>query len=289
MKKSLRIIIIILIILSLILLGAWSRARKQAVKNGYEAPTFRAFLGLGTPKSSKPNENNQNENSSEFTNEEGENTENQNSESPTSSTRKSIFTNGVFSPVTPTNTIGAGGVPVVQGGSGGSVGGSGGGTTGGGVAVTPPSPQTQPECSDTDLFIEFTPEEINRLNSLKTRFFAIAAELHTDEDLSAEISNYDLFKTKSDKITELSNYCLQSPVYTSARGSSFTVREPYGTTVPGGNGAINYRVPTPFWNDKAKDNNAFIHQGLNWQGIFSDPDLVFPERSIEHALRLNLW
>ncbi len=287
MKKSLRIIIIILILITIILLGFWMRARKQAVKEGSTAPTFRAFLGLGNPKGAKTDDKTPNENSSDFTGDEdisGAQTEN---EQIGSTIRKSIFTNGELSPAGSANTTNTGGTVIVQGGNNGSGGGNT--TGGGGVAITPPSPQTQPECSDSDLFIEFTPEEINRLNALKTRFFALAGELHTDEDLSAEISNYDLFKTKSDKITELYSYCVQSPVYTSAQPSSFTVREPYGSTVSGRNGAINYRVPTPFWHDKAKDNNAFIHQGLNWQGIFSDPDLVFPERSIEHALRLNLW
>ncbi len=82
---------------------------------------------------------------------------------------------------------------------------------------------------------------------------------------------------------------MNSPVYKNAKATVVATQSP-GTVVPGPNGnTINYRVATPFWHDFNKDNQAFIHQGSNWMGIFSDPDIIFPERSIEHALRINLW
>jgi hypothetical protein len=200
----------------------------------------------------------------------------------------SIFTDGGF---TPTGGSGAGGPSSGGGGSTGGGGTGGGGSTGGGGGIIinpPPADPNPPECSSADLNIRFTPEEINRLNVLKTRFFVIAETVNTDADVATELSNYDTFKTKSKKITELYDYCINSPVYKNAQ-PTVVASQPYGTTLAGTNGAINYRVPTPFWHDINKDNQAFVHQGSNWMGIFSDPDLVFPERSVEHALRLNLW
>ncbi|MEK7228023.1 MAG: hypothetical protein AAB681_01550 [Patescibacteria group bacterium] len=292
MNRKLKIIGTILLIILIVLLGAWFVSRKKATKNNTVPPTFRAFLGIGTSTKPAQNQTTGNEYSSEFTNEENTGT------APTSQNtgnntpiRSSVFTNAGLTPIngapfTPT-PIGVGGG--IQGGSGGVGTPPQGGGTGlpGGIATLPPS--DQPECSESDVSIEFTADEIDRLNILKSRFFALATGLNTDDDLATEISNYDLFKSKSDKIAELYNYCKGSPVYAQAK-ATVPAPQQWGTVVAGPNGAtINYRVPTPFWHDLAKDNQAFVHQGNNWKGIFSDPDLVFPERSIEHALRLNLW
>lgn len=289
MNRRTKIIISVLAIIILFILGAWIVARKKAIKNNEVPPTFRAFLGLNSPRRSQGGNTPTEEGSSSFTDEssnsgeintEGSNTSNE--------TRTSVFTNGGFNPLG--TSLPQGGTNQTGGGSSGSSGsGSGGGTGGGPVVILPPPVVTPPECSDADLNIEFTQDEIARLNVLKTRFFNLAQNLNTDSDLDTEISNYDLFKSKSDKLTELNNYCNNSPVYTQAQATPVVASQPYGSVVPGNNGAINYRVPTPFWHDLAKDNQAFVHQGINWKGIFSDPDLIFPERSIEHALRINLW
>lgn len=302
MKPKLRTILITLLIILLVLLGAWLYSRNRATKNNEVPPTFRAFLGIGSSAKPAQNQNTGNGLTSEFTNPITGETETTPSTSggtgATPPTRSSIFTNSGLNPISgaPFTPISGG---IAQGGSGGGVigGGSGGTVTppqggggtgvGGGIVTLPPS--SQPECSESDVSIEFTVDEINRLNTLKSRFFALVEGLNTDNDLATEIANYDLFRSKADKITELYNYCKGSPVYTQAR-ATVPAPQQYGTTVAGPNGnTINYRVPTPFWHDLAKDNQAFIHQGNNWKGIFSDPDLVFPERSIEHALRLNLW
>ncbi len=286
MSRRTKIIISILVVIILFIIGAWVVARKKAIKNNEVPPTFRAFLGLTNPKRSQVENPPTEEGSSSFTDESSNSGEINNENTNTSNgTRTSIFTNGGFNPLgTGSPQEGTG-----QTGSGSSSSSSGGNTGGGPVVISPPQVNTPPECSDADLNIEFTQDEIARLNVLKTRFFNLAQNLNTDSDLDTEISNYDLFKSKSDKLTELNNYCNNSPVYTQAQATPVVASQPYGSVIPGNNGAINYRVPTPFWHDLTKDNQAFVHQGINWKGIFSDPDLIFPERSIEHALRINLW
>ena len=287
MRRNIKIIIIVLVVIVLFLLGAWLFARNKATKNNSNPPTFKSFLGIGGSKKTQNNDTVGNVNTSDFTTDQsGVKTNTNSSATNSSSVRKSVFTNAGLNPI-----VNEDGVVIQEdGGSQNNNGGTSGVIPPGGVTpvvVTTPT-TSAPECSDADLSIEFTAEEIARLNILKSKFFTLAQSLNTDNDLATEISNYDLFKSKSDKLTELNNYCRQSPVYTSAR-STVSAPQNYGTVVAGPNSGINYRVPTPFWHETTKDNQAFIHQGVNWKGIFSDPDLVFPERSIEHALRLNLW
>jgi hypothetical protein len=279
-------------------------ARNKAVKNNTVPPTFREFLGIGVTNKSPTDTNVDNTLSSDFINP-PEETVTPGDVSQTIPVGTSVFTDKNGLPQIGIGLglggdgLGLGGIGLGLGGNNGGSGtsGTGGGTSGGGsstggggaVTTSPPNPTlVQPECSAADLTINFTPDEINRLNVLKTRFFVIAETLNTDTDVNTEISNYDTFKTKSKKITELYDYCKNSIVYVNAQATAVGPQSP-GTVVPGTNGDINYRVPTPFWHDFAKDNQALVHQGSNWMGIFSDPDLIFPERSIEHALRLNLW
>lgn len=307
MKRKLTIITIIILLIAIIAGGAWFLVRNRATKNNTTPPTFKEFLGIGV--STKPGVGGTTDNplSSDFVNPPDE--------VPTTTGTNpipvgtSVFTDsdGASQPGLGLGLgtgglglglgTGSGGLGSGGGGSGGT--GSGGGSTGGGggtgsgggggvVINPPPADPNPPECGPADLSINFTPEEINKLNALKTRFFVVAETLNTDADVATEIANYDTFKTKSRKITELKNYCMDSLVYKNAQATAVAT-QPYGTVVPGTNGDINYRVPTPFWHDNAKDNQALVHQGSNWMGIFSDPDFIFPERSIEHALRLNLW
>ena len=291
MKRKLIFILIIFLFIAAVVGGLFFVARNNAIKKGVPAPTFREFLGLGTTKSPGTTTGPTDTTSSDFTSP-GTTSPTGGAKSPVIPTKTSVFTNIGSSPSgsTPPDTIigdttGAGDIGTGGGGSGGSGGGStgGGGTTGGGTLVV-----AAPQCSDEDTTITFTPEEINRLNVLKNRFYAVAETLYTDSDVATEAANYDNFKAKAEKITELYNYCVNSPVFTSAQ-KTVVATQPYGTVVPGTNGPINYRVPTPFWHDLTKDNQAFIHQGSNWQGIFHDSDFIFQERAIEHALRLNLW
>jgi hypothetical protein len=282
MSKKLKIIIIIILAISLVLLGSWLFSRNKAIKNNSTPPTFREFLSIGSNKKASKTIDNQT-GSSDFTKEDTPvKTVIGNQNIPTTT---SIFTSGKINPA-PFETD----VPSDQiiGGGDNQNTGNGITPTSGGIIINP-NPQTvAPICSESDTNITFTPQEIARLNALKTRFFAIAESLNTDADVATELANYDTFKTKTTKLTELYNYCINSPVYTLANPTP-NVPQQYGSVVTGTNGAINYRVPTPFWHDINKDNQAFIHQGSNFNGIFSDPDFIFPERSIEHALRLNLW
>lgn len=302
MKRKILIITIIILLIALVVGGLWFFARNKATKNNMTPPTFKEFLGIGVSTKSTT-KNTDNTESSDFT------TTTNNGKTVTQNTNKTSSVNNV--PITSSvftnsgvsidgtsggndlNNIGFG-EDLGNGGSFGGDGGLGGGNTGGGNSggggVVPLPPVTAPiaQCSSEDSNITFTPEEINKLNVLKNRFYAIAETLHTDTDVASELANYDSFKARLRKITELYDYCKNSPVYATAQ-ATVVASQPYGTVVSGTNGAINYRVPTPFWHDLTKDNQAFVHQGTNWQGIFSDPDSIFPERSIEHALRINLW
>ena len=295
MKRKLIFILIIFLFILAIVGGLFFMARNKAIKNGSTPPTFREFIGLGTtvkPGSTTPPTDT---NTSGFTTPEDVANTGTGPKQTIIPVKTTTFTNGGITPTgtTPPDVIiGSGGG---TGGTGGGTGGSGtgggtgsGGTGGGGSGPGGTGVVVTAQCSDEDTNITFTPDEINRLDNLKNRFYAIAEDLHTDTDVATESSNYDTFKSKATKIEELYNYCINSQVFTSAQ-ATVVAAQPYGTVVPGTNGPINYRVPTPFWRDITKDNQAFVHQGSNWQGIFTDTDPTFPERSIEHALRLNLW
>ena len=290
MRKKITTIFFIILFIALFAVGFWYIARNKATKSGQVPPTFKEFLGIGP--SQKPGSSSQGgELSSDFTGGESGNEESTGSQGgtvPTPTIGTSVFTNIGYTPTT---------LPPVDytpGGGGQTGGGStgGGGTvvvgSGGGIITPPPADPNLPECGPADLNINFTQDEIDRLNALKSRFMKVAETLNTDADVATELANYDTFKIKTQKLTELNTYCINSPVYTGAQ-ATVVASQPYGTVVPGGNGEINYRVPTPFWHDSNKDNQALVHQGSNFRGIFSDPDTIFPERSMEHALRLNLW
>lgn len=292
MRKKILTILLIIILLVLFALGLWYVARNKATKNGQVPPTFKEFLGVGVstkPQPSGPG----GELSSDFTNNNNQGgadgAQGTDGSIPTIPIGTSVFTTPGY---TPAGTINP---PIdYNPGSGGQTGGgtSGGGgpvlVGGGGDIITPPADPNLPECGPADLNINFTQEEIDRLNALKSRFMKIAETLNTDADVATELANYDTFKIKTQKLTELNNYCTSSPVYKNAQ-ATVVASQPYGVALPGTNGEINYRVPTPFWHDINKDNQALVHQGSNIKGIFSDPDFIFPERSMEHALRLNLW
>lgn len=331
MKRKITIVIIILLIIFMMVGGAWLLARRRANKNSTTPPTFKEFVGIGVSNKAQPGNGPDNTLSSDFTNDPEK-------QSPTTIPNTnipiatSVFTTGGFTPLggglgggmgggglggggINGGGLGGGGIDgggLGDGGNGGGGGGNGGGTGSGGTGgnggpiITPPPlgvipTVTPPECSDADLTINFTAEEIAKLNGLKERFFVVAETINTDADVATELSNYNTFKTKLRKITELEEFCVNSPVYKNAKattqpvaapGGIFNIptpRQPYGSVWPGPNGDINYRVPTPFWNDIFKDNDAFVHQGVNIDGIFTDTDPIFPERSMEHAFRLNLW
>jgi type II secretory pathway pseudopilin PulG len=94
-------------------------------------------------------------------------------------------------------------------------------------------------CGERDLNIQFTPEEIQRLQELQARFYAVSQYLHNDGDVMAEKSNWSTFKTESDKITEFYDYCKE-------------------TAPKIANPLLKFRIPTPFWHETAKDTKTVL-------------------------------
>jgi hypothetical protein len=207
MKRAFKIILILLLVIALLLFGAWLRVRKQSTDQGRSAPTFREFLGLGSRAPSTTTDGGTGL-TPDGPSQGGEtpNTETPSQPSTTGGVAVSQFTSG---PLTPAQ--GASGGPGF-GMSGSGSGSSGGNTSSGGAAPTPPQAPaagtTGPFCGEEDLNIDFTADEIARLNALQNRFYAIAGSLNSDADIQQEASNYTTYKAKADQITELYNYCV---------------------------------------------------------------------------------
>ena len=135
-----------------------------------------------------------------------------------------------------------------------------------------------PQCSDADVNIVFTSEELARLKTLERRFFTIAESIRTDEDIAREISNHDTFELKGTQILELYNICIQ-------KSDRLT------------NPIYKRRVRTPFWNTTT-DAPGFV---TNEPGAGIDIFNTTPpnplnsnntptyKRILERLLRLNLW
>lgn len=271
MKKILTIILLIIFILGGLLGISWFIARKKAEKNNENIPTFREFLNWGT--STKKLDPSIPTNTTDFTpKEEGTNdtTQKQN-------VRISQFTSGGASNV---NTN----ISYDNNYSGNSSS----------LDIIPAPIDTnftEPECSDEDLNIEFTPSELARLKVLQAKFYAIADKLHTDTDANIELQNYDTFKTKAMQIKELYTYCQEkAPLVTDP--------------------IYQKRVPTPFWSEESRDSETFITPNgpidttgypLNTERVprtqpFKQKDHQIDlndwprlKHIIEYALRLNLW
>lgn len=284
MKRALKIILILLVLLAIIATIAWLRARNTAVKNGGEAPTFREFISGKNTNVSTPQDSTDGL-SAIFVD---ENTATPPSSTSTPTTGAIVVSRFTSGPTTPTqqgtqggqNTISQGGatngnLPGGGGtgsGSGGTGGGTGGGGTGGGGS-TPPAPA----CSDEDLNITFTADEISRLDTLQQQFYDLAATLHTDSDIGIELENYNNFKAKSDQINELYAYCnAKSPLIT--------------------NPAFITRVPTPFWRNQTRDRNGYMSASGTVRAL-SDlaSDAIDPrnvggtQTIIQRIFALDLW
>ncbi len=310
MRRLITVIIIIIIVVSLILIGAWLISRNTAEKNGVAKLSFRQFL---TGQSAAPNPPNTPDGNLDSVFVDG-NITTPDTTTPnvtTPGTQVSTFTNSTTSPTQNTNTTNNGGLNT--GTSTGTTPGTSTGTT------TPPIvPASIPpvvvgvECSDADLNIRFTAEELAKLKALEKRFYAVSQYLHTDADVATETANHDNFKAKISKITEMYNYCL-------AKSPNIT------------NPQYKVRVPTPFWNKPEQDSEVFLAGNgvldahvwgvvqqvlddlanpLTYQTFVGTPTLVnnarltyseggngmntryqllFTLRSLERSLRLNLW
>ncbi len=283
MRKALTIILIVLLIISILIAGAWVVSRNKAVKNGAVAPSFRQFLGLGTkqgatgspggdlvPDGETPGSNGGTPGGAGGTGSGGVSSD--------GNVSVSEFTDGPLTPSDIENDVTPG--PIDSGNTGND-------STGGGASNPPPTvlppnplpPSGTASCTDEDSTIAFTPDEINRLNALQTRFYAVAQTLHTDADVRTELANYDNFKVRADKASDLYNYCV-------AKAPQITA------------GAYATRVPTPFWRDATRDRNGYMPIPPSGQSVPlstmaanpADPrDVNRTQVLLQKIFALNLW
>jgi hypothetical protein len=292
MKRIIIIIIIIIVTISVILAGIWLLSRNKAQKSGTTPLSFREFItgkdGAVEDPGTTPGSLD-----SEFP----EETPGGQSGTPSSPAETgeapipvatSTFTNN--SSFTPSSG-GVAGIldPELRPGSGNPI--LPGAPIGGNVdtdvsIVIVPGASTvvSSGCSEADQNITFTPQELIELRGLQNRFYKVATTLHTDADVAAELSNYDTFNAKLQKLTQLNQYCAQSlPRITDA--------------------TLKKAVPTPFWRDAARDNlfgyfsgfpalpsNPLLGGLVNaYGGSFDLGDATKAQRNLELALRLSLW
>lgn len=137
--------------------------------------------------------------------------------------------------------------------------------------TTPGTTITEDVCSDADTNIEFTAQEIARLNTLRLRFSNIAANLYSAGDVEQQLALYDSFVAKSAQLGELIAFC--------------------ENTVSSLPSALQVRVPTPFYHDSARDNNTFTGGNEptlpNRRPYLENPSVV--TTLVERLLRINIW
>lgn len=276
MKRVFKITIILLLVVLVLAAGGWLLARKKAVQNGQTQPTFREFL----TRQSKSGSEQQTPGLTPDTAADGSSntTKKPDTAAPTPSSGPITVSQFTSAPVTPSGQV-TDVSPLDNGFATGA-----GVELGTGINTSPISipgtPITQtiqglPDialggCQDTDVNIQFTAEEIRRLNELQSQFLQIAGTLHTDADTQAEQANYTLFKDKLDTNTELYNYCLSK---------GFAI----GTTT------LKNRVATPFWRMPGRDKSGYLRNG-EWDDGIADPRLISEsEMMLEHLFKLHLW
>ena len=271
MKRLITIIIIILILAAIVFGISWIFSRRTAQKNGTTPLTFREFV---TGKSGDGSEDPQRPGSisSDFTDPQGQGgagspipTTSTNPNTPRIDTNSSTFTNTGFAPVTSIPPI----TTPNQPGGGGVIGGNpttptlpGGGTT---APTTPGTVTPIAVCTDADLNITFTEDELQKLQALQDRFYEVATTLHNDGDAQTQLSNYNALKSKLDRYRELNRYCVDklAPKIANFRVSDFVPEVEVSGRIGGlyddnsghnNNGIYMYikdafknKVPTPFW------------------------------------------
>lgn len=285
MKRIITISVIILVVASIILGGAWLLSRNTAQKNGTAPLSFKEFItgknGTAT-QTTKPGSID-----SIFTPEGTDATVTKGAGNKPIPVATSTFTDSTS--LNPSS----GGVdilnPQLSPGNGRPITpGVIPGTTidqGGTVVIVPgASTLVSSGCSDADQNITFTQQELSELRGLQNRFYKVATTLHTDADVSAEIANYDSFDVKLQKLIALNQYCAQNI----GRITTGTLAE---------------KVPTPFWHDLSTDNLLGYFSGsvriintilgpidlTGYGGGFDGGDIAKSQRNLELALRLNLW
>lgn len=237
--------------------------QKNAQESGTTNSGFKSFFNFGTKKPSSSTGTND-ELSSDFTTPEEKPGDETKDEGTTPTT--SVF--GTTPPITPGGTLSE-----KQGETSGGLAQGGTPTNGtpfeGGVGTgTGGTPSPRVICSADDLEIDFTPEEIARLQVLERRFYDLAPVLRTDEDVQTEAGNYSSYKTLNDKNRELISYC--------------------EATTPQLGTALNKRVPTPLYTDPAQNQEYFTDDALPQGPINMTTPGAHP-RFIEKLFRLNIW
>ncbi len=272
MKKILIFILIVILVLG----GLWY-VRQKKTDQGTDTTTsgFKSFFNFGTKKTTPGNEAEEGLSSDFTTPEESPDTTAPENEP---GTRTSVF--GTTAPFTPGNTPATAGTiagqqgattgTIAQGGTattgttagGGTSAGNGSGGTGSG------NTGSGPICSSDDLEIDFTPEEIARLQVLERRFYDLAPNLRTDEDVQSEAGNYSSYKTLNNKYTEMIAYC--------------------ENIVPQLSTTLNKRVATPLYSDSAR-NQEYFTDGVNPDVAINMSSPGNRPRLIEKLFRLNIW
>jgi len=273
MQRILKIILILLAVFFLILGGVWLLGRHAAQKRGTAPLSFRQFLGLGTKQNTAAPA--QGTTSATFT-----------SGEPVSGTtgatgkiggnntlgtpdnyQVSQFTTNTMSPADIGAYANTGRLGTATGfGSPGnyvSTAAIGTATALGGVGASGGI-----SCSATDSAITFTPDEIQQLNALQTRYNAIAANLASNDDVATELSTYTSYKLEEAKIAELQNFCV-------------------ATTPLLSDPEMKRHVPTPFWHNANQDSETFTAGGVNTTADGTNP--TTGESFLERILRINLW
>lgn len=285
MKRIITILIIVLVVASIILGGAWFLSRNKAQKNGTTPLSFKEFItgknGTTTP-TTKPGSID-----SVFTTDTPSSTPTGTEVSKPIPVETSTFTDSTsLSPssagvdiLNPQLTPGSGN-PIIPG-KNPSTSVDQSTTT---VVIPGASTLVSSGCSEADQNITFTPQELSELRGLQNRFYKVATTLHTDADVSAEVANYDSFDVKVQKLIALNQYCAQNI-----------------SRIATGN--LAEKVPTPFWHNLATDNLLGYFSGsvriintvlgpidlTGYGGGFDGGDTAKAQRNLELALRLNLW
>ena len=316
MKKVLTTIAIILFIIALITVVLWLRARKRVAEETGTTLSFRTFITQGDPTRGTPGDRGGILSPDGSTSDTGSGTGTGlvqpgmpgAPDAPTPGIPGAPGTPGMPTgsgivvseftgvPITPTQGPGLGlpGSPVSPGAPGAPTAPGTPGIVGTPISSDTPTGPAAPSaptgtvtigsgtqgplaaCSDADLYIAFTPEELTRLGQLQDQFLDIAETLRTDGDVAAEAANYTTFAAKSAQVTELYGYC--------------QAKAPQIQGV-----AYQNRVPTPYWRNPQYDKSGYIG-GLNISsGDFGDGDVNLVAGSniskavLERFFRISLW
>lgn len=272
MKKLITISIIIILVLGAFF---YFSNRKTTTNTNDTKSGFRNFFNFGS-KQSPSTQNPETETSSEFTPEEQVGVNEEEGSGTSTNTNYVFGNNGPFTPTT-NGGIGSGnginnngeisgGIEIGGGGNTGGIdiGVGGSGSQGGGSGT--PTTSTL-SCTEDDIGVEFTPEEIARLRALEDRFYALAPTLRTDGDVQAESANYSSYKLLNQKYTEMISYCEnKSPLLPST---------------------INRRVSTPFYTDTSA--SAYFSDGPEADGVIDMQSANPKLKEIERFFRINIW